>query len=198
MSGVEKMDKLLLISNAAHLLEKERGAAIDNFDGKVCRFNLFEISPYEKYIGSRIDYILQRSCDDIPKRQPNSIEHCFIFITYCNMMNIMRRVSHDYEKWYGNKATVIDIDQTYRTHRKLKLVGGEKCSIGILAIDYFLTEGYDITLLGFDYGESFKPSHYFKRQPIDSKYHAFNKEAEYINQLREEGKIKDWVDEETI
>jgi len=180
--------KLLLISNTKSALEHKWGQHIDNWNGTVCRYNLFEIEGFEKYVGTRCEYFLMRSCDDIPKRSPELFQHVYLFIPHCNLMSAMRNVAHQYIQHYGiDKTTVVDTNITYKLHRKLGLQKREKCSVGIMSVYYFIMKGYDINLLGWTQD---KPNHYFKRQPIDSQLHNFDKERQYLAELEKGGLVK--------
>lgn len=184
-------NNLLLVSNSKNLLNNKAGKQIDESNFKICRFNLFEIDGYEHCIGSRTDYILARSCSDIPFRNSDSFEHLYLFIAYYELSAAQRAVSKNFIRYYGsNKVTVVDTKFSYSTHRKLGLEYGERASVGILAVDYFVTEGHNVYLYGWDYDIS----HYFRRQPLDARHHNFLKEQTYLDELRGQRKIKDWME----
>jgi hypothetical protein len=48
-------DKILIIGNGPCVLDRKRGRDIDNFDGKILRFNNYRLQGYEKYLGTRTD-----------------------------------------------------------------------------------------------------------------------------------------------
>ncbi len=49
-------EKLLLIGNGPSALAKKMGWQIDNYDGKVLRFNSYATDGFEEFVGSRTDF----------------------------------------------------------------------------------------------------------------------------------------------
>jgi len=185
------MKPLLMVSNAK--TEVAAGKEIDAFSGPILRFNNYEISGYEHLVGTRTNFLAQRSCSDIKKRPLSELDFAFLFVTYCPLKAAMRSVANSYIKWYLDKAIVVDSEKCKETHIKCGYnerlhLDERKCSIGILAIDYFIGLGYTPFLYNFSYDTS----HYFKKQPVDAKYHDFRIEAKLVQEWEKAGKLQFW------
>jgi len=170
------------------------GPKVDSFDGDILRFNNYETVGYEDYVGSRTNFLAQRSCSDIKKRPLSEIDMAFLFVTYCPLKMAMRGAANPYLNHYLNKAVVVPSTECVKTHVRCGymenlVTEARKCSIGILAVDYFIRQGYEVYLYGW-YQDTTK--HYFKRQPLDDKYHDFAKEQQLIDEFIKQQKCFIW------
>tara|TARA_R100001460_G_scaffold4800_4_gene13561 strand:- start:29533 stop:30558 length:1026 start_codon:yes stop_codon:yes gene_type:complete len=130
-----KQKKVLLVGNGTSILDKELGEEIDSFD-EVVRFNSFTTKGYEKYTGSKTNVwftCMDKHIEDINEFD-NVICHSWFNENECDLFKKLtdrRKVVHKIEdfNYYGLKAP----------------------STGLIAIDYYLKQNYEVWLHGFDW-----------------------------------------------
>lgn len=184
------MNKAILLGNGSKVLEHKVGYLIDQFDC-VVRFNNFVIEGFEEFVGTKTDVIARRSCDDIKmyKLEPN--QHILNFVSYGRHAVGMGVVARNLKGHYKDQITNLDVQWCKKVGDMIGLQQPvpECCTIGVLAIAYFLEQGKEITLHGFGGSSNGKPAHYFPKRPNDSQYHNFEKERAWIERLFSEGRL---------
>jgi len=181
---------IILVGNSKNVLLQKRGQEIDKFD-TVVRFNNFQLEGFEEYVGNKVDIIARRACDDVFLHPTRSDKPKILaFVTYSRYSHGMLMVARNLQGYYGSACEVISVVECKKTGEKIGLDQPvpEACSIGVLAIDYFLKRHDKITLHGFGGNPE---EHYFKKPPRDAGFHAWEKERNWINQLKKEGRIED-------
>lgn len=178
----------ILIANGPIVLEKPMGPLIDSFD-TVVRFNNFELAGFEDKVGSKVSILARRCCDDVNLFPADKLDKVLVTMTYCQHSQFMWPVARDLYDFYEHKLEVIPVSmcKEYGDLLKLDHPLNEWATVGILTIIHLLKTTDKLHLYGFDY--SVVGKHYFKRQPKDSKFHSWKKEADYVNQLEKEGRI---------
>ena len=182
-------DMPLLIGNGKSVLEKTCGPTIDKFK-TVARFNNFRLRGYEEYVGKRLTHFVLRGCDDVNLYSLGERQKAIVFCTYCRYTRSMERVARQIQGHYGSKCKTISPAICKKTGDKLHLdqPHREWCSVGVLAIDYFLCSHPQIILHGFDGLRGDTLEKYFSK-PKDGHFHNFAKEQKYIRGLQDSGKI---------
>ncbi len=178
---------VILVGNGKSVLDKKLGTDIDKFD-IVVRFNNFQLEGFEEYVGSKTDIIARRACDDIRLHKVvNEKPKILTFVAYSRWSTGMLKVARDVKGYYGSTCEIVPLEICKKTGEKLNLDQpiNESCSVGILAIDYFLKKYSKIYLHGFD-GDG-HISHYFPKPPKDGSFHAWEKEQAFIKKLKGEG-----------
>jgi len=179
------MKKCILVGNSSDLLSKKLGTYIDNFEN-VIRFNRFKINGYEEDLGIKcthwiLNYALTTDGRNYlvnnlqkVKDKTSGLKQALVLTT-----------AKDKGKIESIKKKV-DINVIYKN---FKIPFERKPTTGFLAINYFLEQFSQLTLVGFDFGKSV---HYWGNHSISDipGKHEWNKEKNYINSLVEENKIK--------
>ncbi len=174
--------KVLLIGNSKSVLEKKLGEDIDRFD-VVCRFNNFQIEPYEEYIGTKTDIVCRRSCDDVKLHDADKLLKILNFVTYGKWSAGMVVVARRLKSFYKDKVENVNIDECAEFGKLMGLDQpvNEFASIGALACAWF-AKYHDpklVVLHGFGYNDT----HYWPRPPNDSQYHNWQKEQKFVTSL---------------
>lgn len=174
------MQKVLIIGNGSSVLTHTYGEEIDNFDGKIVRFNTYHIDTFERFVGTRTD----------------------IWIT-CSSHPMWWK---DYEKVYlvcyarnRDDSLLTALRKRYPTCENIpewawKFTANEMnfsaMSSGALAVGFFQKD-YEVYIYGIDFFASNK-HHY--GDDINFCYHNSQKEMEYFRKLMVAGKVKPYKD----
>ena len=193
--------KVILVGNGRDLMGKAIGSLIDEFD-IVVRCNNFVTAGFETDLGTRFDWLARRSCSDITLHDYSSVDRVYNFITFCPLSIAMRAVAREIKKVYRDKYYECGVLEAKAIGEAVGLnQPKERCSVGVLAVGY-LHDKFDLTITNFDkvakkyaeeQGQDYKDAnpdtHYFAKPPVDSKYHNWDKETDYIYSLIESQKI---------
>lgn len=176
--------RLVLVSNSSSLLEKSLGKDIDSFD-IVVRFNNFETTSFEAYVGRKTDIVCRRSCDDVKMHDATPLIKIINFVTFGKWTAGMRLVDQKLRTVYKNKLLTVNELQCRKIGEKIGLdqPHNEWASIGALACGWF-AQNHDpklIWLAGFDFVPNYE--HYFIRKSKDSCFHNPQKEEAFIKSL---------------
>lgn len=179
------MSKCILVGNSSNILNKELGSYIDNFEN-VVRFNRFKVKDFEKDLGTKCTYwvlnyklttdsrnYLVKNLPKI-KSETTNLEKALILTTAKDKGQINKIKKQ------------VDIEVIYKRFEPLF---DSKPTTGLLAINYFLEQFSQLTLVGFDFGKS---NHYWgnhNMSDIPGK-HEWGKEKKYINDLVKQNKIE--------
>ena len=171
------MKRVLLIGNGPAALSKEMGQAIDTFDGEVVRFNNYNTNGYSKYVGTRTDIWV--TCErNVTQMQKQHKKRYFI-------------------SWRQDEATAKTVIDTKaeRIPRDIMMqtidtMGFHVPSSGAMTTEFFLSEGYEVWLWGFDFLCQRRQHHYNKDGQERGQGHDEWKEWEYFHKLHQCGKIK--------
>ena len=108
-----------------------------------------------------------------------------LFITHSPIQAGMEQQARLFASHYGEYATIIPLVESMKLHHKIRLPQSKRLTVGIQAIEYFVKnqDQYeeDIILVGWDLDEF--GNHYFKKQPVDSRYHDPMKEKAYLMKI---------------
>lgn len=193
---MSELQKLILVGNGKIVGKYKRGHIIDRFD-KVARFNSFVTKGFEKFCGSKTNFLCRRSINNVEMFPRENFEAVFNFITYCNSTSLMKREATRIADFYKNKYVEVNdkICKEISDEIGLNAPKQEWASVGVLAIGYFLRccPLYEIYITGFDYAEGThlteKPAHYFPRPPSGANFHNWRLERAWIRKLVEDKKI---------
>ena len=154
--------KILLVGNGTSILDKELGKKIDSFD-TVVRFNSYTTKGYEKYTGTKTD--IWFTCMDKHINNINDfnqvIVHSWFKENECELFKKLK-----------NKRSDITKIKNINYHN---LKGP---STGLIAIDYFLSNNYEVYLHGFDWWD--RDKHHYADNEIRGELHDPKKEYEII------------------
>ena len=163
--------KVLLVGNGTSILDKELGEKIDSFD-TVVRFNSYTTKGYEKYTGTKTD--IWFTCMDKHLKNINDykqvIVHNWFNESNCNLFNKLK-----------NKRSDITKVSTINYH-ELKAP-----STGLIAIDYFLNDNYEVYLHGFDWWD--REKHHYADEEIRGELHEPKEEYKIIKNLGDKVKF---------
>lgn len=154
--------KVLLVGNGTSILDKELGEKIDTFD-TVVRFNSYTTKGYEKYTGTKTD--IWFTCMDKHLNKVNDynqvIVHSWFNEDECELFKKLK-----------NKRSDITKIKNINYH-ELKAP-----STGLIAIDYFLNDNYEVYLHGFDWWD--REKHHYADEEIRGELHKPKDEYEII------------------
>ena len=159
------------------------GNLIDLFDGEICRFNDFVLKEYSEYVGTRCDCWCGNN-KYFAMRKYNIYNR--VFLGYKKPKDIM--LERTRSRYIGDD--VLD--------KAKKAIKFDKPGGGILGIFYFLENGYDVNILGFDCCRD-KLMHYYDYEETNLKsyarrldWHDRDKEKIWIDKAINTGIIKDF------
>ena len=151
------------------------GKEIDEFDGKVARFNSYVIKDYEDYVGTRTDYWI--TCG---AHKPHFIDYEDVFlVSYARHRD--SRLIDTMRKRYPDCDHFPDWAWEHTT----KLMNLSAPSSGAVAAGYFQRD-YEVYLYGFDFFSG-KNQHYGDK--VDACHHNSAKEKEYFRKLIADGRV---------
>jgi hypothetical protein len=219
-------NKILLVGSGGSLIDSQLGSKIDNFEGLICRFNLFSVEGFETDVGSRTDVWCLNSkayynCYFEGVETLNlEKEICFEDLEDFEGEILIAGTRHLWGKYADSGYMQEAIDElniakvmNYESLKLgFKLVGSHKYSYdterthkmipssGFQAIIHYLSEGYEVYLVGFDSSNKKiqdKLSHYYSEHKyvsdntidinssplLSMKQHNYKKEEEIINML---------------
>lgn len=168
---------ILLIGNGPAALAREVGEQIDSFDGIVVRFNHYTTKGYEKFVGSRTDYWVV--CQKFPPLLGE--EHIKRFYSSWSFNEIAEKEIESI------KAERIPKDSMFRT---VEISSIKHPSTGIFATNFFLEQGYQIWIYGFDFLTTQRKHHYNNDSITRGTWHDEFGEWMYFHKLNEQGKVK--------
>jgi len=185
-------DKILLVGSGASLLNSGLGATIDNFDGKVCRFNMYNTKGYEKDVGSKTDIwclnsmIYYQACFDTYQLDNDNIllyDDLKSFegdILVAGTRHLMGKYVESMEEalTFLKSSKVMDSESLISSFKMIDSL--KYCNVcernhsiiptsGIQAILHFAKLGYEVYLVGFD------SSNKRLKDNIDSHYYSEHK-----------------------
>lgn len=177
-------NKILIIGNGPSALKELRGYEIDNFEGKIVRFNHYQLTGYERHIGTRTDILVLGQLDVI--EQLNE-DYDYILLYQARLdggegLRKIRKLSSH------NKVKFFPLDKKDRLKIILEMSKDIEPTTGLVAICWFFKNGNDIYIYGFDFSDS----DYFASIKNDESHtlHDLNKENNYIDFLIENKFIK--------
>ena len=147
-------DPLLLVGNGPSILSKQVGKIIDSFP-IICRFNAFKTIGYEKYTGTKTDVWITCLIDEVIKE--NHFKYKKVYFPLCQQrfIDLQKNIpnSECFPAYIYNKASAINNGYWFYP------------SSGLLASVFFIEQGYDIILHGFDFFQTQK-HHYCDSQEM--------------------------------
>ena len=157
--------KVLLVGNGTSILDNKLGSKIDSFDN-VVRFNSYTTEGYEEYTGTKTD--IWFTCMDKHMNKLDEykqvIVHSWFDETECDL----------YSKLKDKRSDISKI-------KDFNSYGLEAPSTGLIAIDYFLSNDYEVYLHGFDWWE--RKEHHYADSEERGTNHEPDKEYDIINEL---------------
>jgi 2-polyprenyl-3-methyl-5-hydroxy-6-metoxy-1,4-benzoquinol methylase len=171
--------RVLLIGNGVSALAKEMGAQIDAFEDKVVRFNGYSTRRYEKWVGTRTDIWFTTT---LYKSEFDSNQLRFCPETYY----VTQRFDEPTEKSMARiKANRFPVENFKKAMDKV----GVFPSSGLLVTEFFLEQGHQVYLWGFDF-MMLVQHHYSKDNEPRGANHNPEVEWLYFQGLLKEGKIQ--------
>ena len=189
--------KIIIVGSAPSIMQKENGECIDNF-GIVIRINNYKIKGYEKYTGTKTDYLIFGYCSPRGEWQDEK-KYCFCADKYNDLEFVQQRMDQDNinSNFIGCKekienVNILDEYYYYGLNAKLNYHGKQRPTTGVVAIEWAL-ENFpysDIYYTGIDFFQGDKnQKHYFDYVTNKNDYHDHEKEKKYIEFLKKEEKI---------
>jgi len=168
--------KILLIANGPAALSKNIGTQIDAFDGQVVRFNSYVTSGFKQQVGSRTDIWFTVAVFSPPLNDEHKKR---LFFSWATDEKTQKEI--DYIKAYRiplavGKKTVDDM-------------GFDHPSTGAIATTYFLAQGHEVWIWGFDFLSTQRRHHYSSDAQKRGVWHDGLAEWRFFNELIRQGKI---------
>ena len=185
-------DKILIIGNGPCVLDHERGRDIDNFDGKILRFNNYRLQNYEKYLGTRTDIwalgVLNYQLD-LTSRQYDYI------LLYLTAGDGGKGINKLQEYMPGTRIEQIQLGYVTQCKIDTNLPGKKMPTSGLMIIYWFMgVDPKDIYLHGFDFcdrgTEYWKDEKEQKDMRAVESCHDMAAEKIYVKNLINRGIIK--------
>lgn len=173
------MKEILLIGNGPSCLNHEYGELINSHD-IVVRFNNFEIKSFEKFVGTKTNYWVKTFLSN----KHDNVKFDKKFFAY---PNVAKGIGDKKIMELANDGYDIVPLTFYDTIDKLIEKNNNWATTGLVMIYYFINNGYQVKIHGFDFFEN--GVHYYK----DSHSmigHAPEKEKLLVTGLIKEGKVK--------
>ena len=190
-------DKILLVGSGASLINSELGHIIDNFDGKVCRFNMYDTKGYEKDVGSKTDVwclnakIYYELCFEEKYRLDNGNMLLYDDLESFEGNILVSGTRHLMGKYTESMEEALDFIESSKFMDSESLISSFKeigslkyCNdcernhsivptTGIQAILHYAKLGYEVYLVGFDSSnkklKGDANSHYYSEHKINQK-----------------------------
>jgi len=170
--------RVLLIGNGPSALSKELGNEIDNFQGKIIRFNNYNVGEkYSKFVGTRTDIWATTQIYESLMSQQH--EHRWLISLRNDEATEKTRVRL--------RATQFSADLWKTTGYDM---GFYAPSSGALMTSYFLDRKDEVWIYGFNYLIKRHGHHYNKDTQVRGEWHDEMAEWIYFNRLLDEGKIR--------
>lgn len=173
---------ILLIGNGPSALSKPMGYEIDSFNGTVVRFNHYMTAGITKFVGSRTDAWV---CVSLFL---NRIQYPYRQVYYVKVSDEIEGEAEKIQNALEFKSPVTVIDHKWKALCCARM-GYGWASAGAIATEYFLRNGYNVYLYGFDFMQPNRAHHYGdagQRGP----WHSPEYELNYFLQVLETGKVK--------
>lgn len=169
-------NSILLIGNGPSILNNEIGNIIDSHN-LICRFNAFKIDGYEKYTGIKTDIWVTCLIDNVIKQNYNKYKFVYFPLQQKRYLEL--------EKIIPNSKCF-----PHSIYTKASMLNGKYFypSSGLLACIYFIENGYDVIIHGFDHFQSQK-HHYCDNLDVGPN-HSPNMELQAFNTLILNNKVK--------
>jgi len=188
-------NKILLVGSGASLINSKLGAVIDNFDGEVCRFNMYNTKDYELDVGSRTDIwclnakIYYELCFEEKYELINGD-----FLLYNDLESfkgkiLVSGIRHLMGKYVESMNEALDFIESSEVMDSESLILSYKeigslnyCNLcernhslvptsGIEAILHYLKLNYEVYIVGFDYSNKKlgdgKNEHYYSKHKMN-------------------------------
>lgn len=169
--------KVLIVGNGSSALAKEVGKEIDSFDGLVVRLNNYTIKGFEKWVGTRTDVWV-------------SVER------FANLINDFHQKRYFYSYRFDDKTQdVINFLRAERLPIEYGRIASERMryyhpSLGAVVTTFYLEQGHEVYLWGFDFFAERRPHHYNNDGVKIGAWHDRRAEWLFFNQLLDDGKVK--------
>jgi hypothetical protein len=154
------MSNTLIVGNSSGNLNKSNGKRIDSEFDAVVRFNDFQITGYEKYVGTKTDYIWL------------SLPYMNLATKYPESQFIIFERHRAYLPKVDNKINYVPPISIKNKHNK-------RWSSGIYVIKYFLDLGHTVTICGICDGEN---SHYWDTAFTVWKIHSLSEDKRLLKE----------------
>ena len=206
---------ICIVGNSPCVKGQGLGYAIDKFD-YVCRINDWVVKGHEKDVGTKTTHWVSGCGRQIPSWSKNrgisDLELIVLFpprvlhtyITKKRELQAKRRCLKRWGYWQDREDNKIWEDykdrQFFKTRENVKIVNLEEgrdiqemtnvtyFSTGIATIAYFIKQGYEVVVTGFDFYQSSK-THYWGKKTKLSGRHSF---------IKEKTKYEEWIGNRTI
>lgn len=180
-------EPILIIGSGPSLLDRERGAEIDDFKGKIVRCSNYKIKKYEKYVGTRTD-ILIISHLKLDKVLELQYEDVLLYLTHNDGGNILRKAQ---KMSVHNKINFVPLIVKDKLKDAMNLENYPEPTVGMMALYWFMEKKLNIYFCGMDCtpGIDYYNNVYHGTDQA-SACHDYEKEKLYIEFLIEKQKIK--------
>lgn len=189
--------RLVVIGNSPSVTKNTFGKAINEFD-IIVRVNDFRTIGYEKYVGSKTDYVMSSFATNFMTKEYDSIHPAQIMMSLFDKKGQIEFLKNRIERYNIEDINTLDSAYFIELNKELGITDGiKRCTSGTIAIKWAMDThpDYDIYIHGIDLDRS--DAHYFNQpknkvsswfKSIDI-YHDFDKEISWINQLISTRKI---------
>lgn len=180
------MTEVLIVGNGPSLLGSELGVVIDSYD-IVVRFNNYRTEGYEQDVGTKTT-IWSRYRDLEIERDSSTFNQIWVVVPPVSCTDEFRSqlLNNIPSEFHSSVKTYPSEKVAHQTAAAAKV---EHPTSGLLAIEHFLSEGYNVTIAGIDCERKY-PYHYFDPHGYCGDNHDGESEKVYIRMLLQEGKVK--------
>jgi len=181
-------DKILLIGNAPSILSRECGEKIDNFEGKIARFNHYKIDGYERYIGTRTDILILGQLD-ATEHLNEQYDYILLYQSRLDGGRGLRKIKNLSPH---NKIIFFPIHQKDVINDILNLDRNIQPTTGLIAICWFIHLDVELYIYGFNFGldDYFEQNTETNNSTMEN--HNLKQEKDYVEYLCENNKLK-WL-----
>ena len=178
--------KILLVGNGPCVLDSDRGHEIDDFEGKIVRFNGYEIEGYEKYVGTRTD-ILALGMLSITEQLKLEYDYILLYQSGLDGGAGLRKVK---KLSPHNEVIFFPLHAKDKIKELLELPRKIEPTTGVITVYWFTRPDVELYLYGFDFFE--RGGEYFNKKiiPADIRCHNPGTEKVYVEYLIEQNLIR--------
>lgn len=196
-----KKPKVIVLGNSPLVSNYKVGKSIDQFD-IVVRVNDFRINGYEKYVGTKTDFVITSFATNFKTEEYNSIRPSQVMMSLFDKATQVEFLRKRIERYNLDDVNILGDRYYTQLNQELGISGRNKrCSSGTIAIQWALDNYPECEIYVHGIDLTTHSAHYFNqpdstvlswKKSIDT-YHSFDREKLYIQNLVDMGAIKKLV-----